>query len=276
MGGLERIAPLCIVLCIAFGPTPGDAEEFPEKLKVVFRSGSSVFVSGTRDKPEGFDVDLVERFVAWNKSREGHVVTYMRAVVADMTALLRVAESGDCDLAAGSVTATAERDKRVDFSEPYLPVRLVLISPAGRFSESDYQDVLSGKKVGAISGSTGAATVKRLESEISNLTGKTGFSGNDELFAALFKEPPDIDAAVTDITHYWDLKRKKDVVRMAFMGPEQGLAFVFPEGSPLKARVDDFLEEFLHSQSYFTLVRHYFGQEASEMIRAARTQQSNP
>jgi hypothetical protein len=124
--------------------------------------------------------------------------------------------------------------------------------------------------VGAIAGSTSAARVEKLGTEVSNLVGKTHYSSNEELFEALFKEPPDVDAAVTDITHFWDLKEKKDIVLVDSMSEPQGLAIVLPEGSPLKERVNEFLDNFLHSPSYFTLVRQYFGGEAAEMIRASR------
>jgi hypothetical protein len=76
---------------------------------------------------------------------------------------------------------------------------------------------------------------------------------------------------VTDITHYWDLKKKRDIVLVTPMSDEQGLAIVLPEGSPPKERVDDFLEEFAHSRSYFTLLKRYFGQEAADRIRAGRS-----
>jgi ABC-type amino acid transport substrate-binding protein len=265
-----KTALLSLTLCILWTPLFSYAEEPPEKLKVVFRRGSSVFVSGDGDAATGFDVDLMERFIAWNKTSRGQVVSYMRGFVGDMDSLLRVAATGNCDLAIGSVTATAERDEKVDFSDPYLPVRLVLIAPPGRISQGDYTDILVGKRVGAITGSTSANRVKGLAAEVPNLVAKIEYSSNDELFQGLFREPPDVDAAVTDITHYWDLKRKKDIVLAASLSEPQGLAIVLPEGSPLTRRVNDFLESFLHSPSYFTLVRQYFGEEAAEMIRTAR------
>jgi len=270
MRNLLRILLLFLVPSSGADLAYCSVEEIQDSLKAVFRMGSSAFVSGSEDKPEGFDVEMVERFVAWNDRRAGRVTTYLRAFVGDMNALLRAAEQGKCDMAIGSVTATVERDQRVDFSDPYLPVRLVLIAPPGNLPGGGYASALAGKKVGAIVRSTGAGRVKELENEVSNLVTRTDFPSNEELFEAVLGEPPQIDAAVTDITHYWDLKKNEEVVLVAPMGPEQGLAFVFPEGSPLRERVNEFLEEFLHSQSYFALVRRYFGQEATGMIRATR------
>ena len=269
MGGFLQIS--AVLLILIFGLSRGsDAQESQEKLTVLLRSGSTVFVSDDRDNPEGFDVDLLERFVAWNKNRKGQKIVYIRAFVETMSELLHHAEAGRCDIALGSVTATEERDQRVDFSTPYLPVRTVLIAPEGRVPPGSYDQILVGKTVGAIAGSTSEEQVKRLAREVPNLKAKTNYARNDELFAALLQKPPEIDAVVTDITHYWDLNRRENLVLIDTLGPTQGLAFVFPEGSPLKEQVDAFLEEFLHSQSYFTLVRHYFGQRADEMIRSAR------
>jgi ABC-type amino acid transport substrate-binding protein len=245
-------------------------ETIPDKLNIVFRMGSSVFVSGDEDNPVGFDIDIVERFVAWNKSNKGPFTTYNRAFVGDMNTLLEFVQDKKCDLAVGSVTATQERDKRVDFSNPYLPVRLVLVTPKGHLQEGDYKDTLAGKSVGAITGSTSAVRVKELKEEVTGLIVKTGFLSNDDLFEALLSDPPVIDAAVTDITHYWDPNQRDKIDMVASMGSVQGLAFVLPEGSPLRERVNAFLEEFTHSPSYFTLVRRYFGDEAAKMIQSAR------
>lgn len=270
MRTLARFVSMSLAISIGFPLGLSATETIPDKLNIVFRMGSSVFVSGDEDNPKGFDIDIVERFVAWNKSNQGPFTTYNRGFVGDMNTLLKVVQDKKCDLAIGSVTATAERDKRVDFSDPYLPVRMVLVTPKDYLSEGDYKDTLAGKKVGAIRGSTSAIRVEELKKEIPGLIAETRFLSNDLLFEALLSEPPAIDAAVTDITHYWDPSHRDKIDMVAPMGPVQGLAFVLPEGSPLRERLNTFLDEFTHSPSYFTLVRHHFGDEAAEMIRSAR------
>lgn len=270
MASLARGVCLSLGVLTGFSTTLWATETTPGKLNIVFRMGSSVFVSGDEDNPEGFDIDIVERFVAWNKSNQGPFTTYNRGFVGDMNALLKVVQEKKCDLAVGSVTATPERDKLVDFSDPYLPVRLVLVAPRGHLEQGDYKQSLAGMSVGAITGSTSAERVSELKNEVPHLVARTDFPSNDELFEALLSDPPAIDAAVTDITHFWDPKHRDQIEMVASMGPMQGLAFVLPEGSPLRERLNTFLEEFKHSPSYFTLVRRYFGNEAAELIRSAR------
>ncbi len=124
-------------------PVVGLAQEFPDTAKVVFRTGSTVFVSGTAQNPEGFDVKLLERFLSWNKNRTGQPSTFNTTFVETMAGRLVAVEIGECDLALGSVTATLERKTRDILSVPYLPVRKVLFLPIGQLLARPYQESLS-------------------------------------------------------------------------------------------------------------------------------------
>jgi ABC-type amino acid transport substrate-binding protein len=234
------------------------------------RAGTGVFVSGSQAEPNGFDVELLKRFVAWHKSRQGSEISYRVTFVNSLNELLSTAEADQCDLALGSVTATPERDQRVDFSDPYLPVRIVVMARAGRLALGGGRESLSGKTIGAIRGSTHAKALDVLRKEVSILSLALDYDTAESLFSDFLEPNSSLDAAVTDLTHYWVISRKEDIELVASLGPEQGLAFVLPNGSKLREPLNEFLESFTHNQSYFTLVRKYFGQEADEMIRMAR------
>jgi len=266
----QRLGPgaATLLALLAVGKT-SQAQELPGKLRVVFRAGTNVFVSASKEKLSGFDVELMERFFAWHKNRTGRELSVQVALARTVDELLRQVQSGSCDLALGSITITGEREKTVDFSTPYLPVRMVLIAPAGRLPQGPYGQILAGRKVGAVEGSTNAAQVLQLQREVSDLTARTVYPGNDQLFAALLSSPPAVDAVVTDITHFWDQKKKAELVLLAPLGPEQGLGIVFPKGSSARPVINTFLGEFLHSASYFGLLRRYFGNDAAEMLRPA-------
>ena len=180
------------------------------------------------------------------------------------------AEEDQCDLALGSVTATPERDQRVDFSDPDIPVRIIVMARAGRLPPGADRQSLSGKTIGAIRGSTHAKVLGELQQEVSNLSLKLDYSTAESLFSDFLKPDSVLDAATTDLTHYWVLKKTENLELVTSLGPEQGLAFVLPNGSELREPLNEFLESFTHNQSYFALVRKYFGQEADDMIRMAR------
>ena len=261
-----------VLLSIAMNLESGilTAREGPEKLRMVFRAKTGVFVSGTIEEPKGFDVEIANSFFAWHKSRKGRELSYDVDYVDTLNELLHRAEAGQCDLAIGSVTATEEREKSVDFSVPYLPVRIVVFAPEGKLVGDDIAVALAGKKVGAIQGSTHVTKLVELQSEVPGLSTKTDYPTAEALFAALLEDSPEIDAAVSDLTHYWVLKKTEKISLIGALGEEQGLAFVFPEGSHLVDLVNEYLEFFTHSSVYFTLVRRYFGQEADVMIKMAR------
>jgi polar amino acid transport system substrate-binding protein len=246
-----------------------EAQEVPPKLRVVFRTGASAFVSTSKDQLTGFDVELVQRFLAWLKNRSGQEPSVQVRLAGTVDALLKLVEGGQCDVAIGSITATEAREKAVDFSISYLPVRMVLVAPAGRLPAGPYQEVLLGKRVGAVEGSTNATRVHQLQQEVPSLVPRTAYPGNPELMNALVGSKAELDAAVMDITHFWDQKKRSELVLLTSMGPTQGLGIVFPKGSSLRPVVNAFLEEFLHSPSYFHLLRQYFGSDAADMLRPA-------
>lgn len=258
--------PVLLAL-LALVPSTVVAQQLPGKLRVVFRSGTNVFVAAGKEKLTGFDVELMERFLAWHKNRTSQEALVQVALAKTVEELLNKVQSGSCDIALGSITITEAREKMVDFSAPYLPVRMVLIAPVGRLSQGPYVQILLGKRVGAVAGSTNAARVRELQREVSGLVARTSYPGNEQLFAALAGSSPELDAAVTDITHFWDQKKKAELVLVSAMGPEQGLGIVSPKGSSVRSVINAFLAEFLHSPSYFTLLRHYFGNDAAEMLR---------
>jgi ABC-type amino acid transport substrate-binding protein len=267
-----RVLPVVVLsLVVSFELSSLAAQEIPDELHVVYRAKTGVFVSGSKEDPTGFDVELVKRFFAWHKSRKNRELSHRVDYVNTLNQLLKRVEAGGCDLAIGSVTATKERDKRVDFSNPYLPVRVVIFAPEGGFAGGDMKTELAGKTIGAIEGSTHIKMLKDLQSEVPNLTIKTDYPTAEDLFTALLEDSSAIDAAITDLTHYWVLNMTEKITLVGSVGEEQGLAFVFPEGSALVELVNEFLDFFTHSSVYFTLVRQYFGQEANEMIRMART-----
>lgn len=260
---------VCLVFLICGGHTISQAEELPDNIRVVFRNPAGVFVKDGKTGLEGFDIELLDRYFAWYKNLSGRMVSHKPIEVKTVSDLLKSVKTKKCDLAIGSITATKERAEFVDFSKPYLPVRMVLFSKKDRLSKGPYQKTLVGKTVGAIISSTGAKRITQLTKEVPTLMTKT-YPDYNTLFQALLNPAPEIDAVVTDVTHYWVLSGKEDLVLMGPMSPEQGLGLVFPKGSRLRASVDAFLADFLHSHSYYSLVRRHFGQEAAKLIKFAR------
>lgn len=263
MGRFCSFASVLLVLC----PVLLRSSEGSEELRLVLRPSSRFVVDG-EGKASGFEVDLVDMFAAWMRNKRGADVSYRVSMVATVPELLENAEKNECDFAIGSITITDQRERTIDFSEPYLPIRTVLISRPGVLADDSADEALAGKRVGAIVGSTNAERVAELKRRVPALEAVTSFPTNEELFEALLSKK--LDAAVTDVTHYWVLSQRSEVVLVKTLGGQQGLGMVFPQGSSLKPAVDEFLQEFRHTSTYFNLIQRYFGTEAAKMVKLGR------
>jgi ABC-type amino acid transport substrate-binding protein len=215
-----------------------------------------------------FEVELTDMFAVWMRNQRGADVSFRVSMVATVPELLASVEKRDCDFAVGAITITEERARTVDFSEAYLPIRTVLVSHPGVLAPEASDEALAGKRVGAIVGSTNADRVAELKRRVPAIVAVTSFPTNEDLFEALLSRA--LDAAVTDVTHYWVLSQSADVVMVKALSGQQGLGMVFPQGSSLKPAADEFLREFRHTSTYFNLIQRYFGTEAAKMVKLGR------
>ena len=258
-GRLTAILAVCLLFAGSLSPAGAQ-----ESLRVVFRPAGALVEDPEAGK--GLDVEILDRFAAWHRAKKGGEIRIARSTVTSVPELLAAVQDGDADLGLGGITITAERDRVVDFSEPYLPVRMVLIAPAGAISGG--VDGLAGKRIGAITGSTNAAEAERLARRVGGVTVDTSYPTNEDLFAAL--RNGSLQGAVVDVTHFWSLGKEAGFEIVESLGDPQGLGAVFPQGSEWKSVFDAFLDEFSRTNAYFHLVRKYFGADAEQMVRVAK------
>jgi glutamine transport system substrate-binding protein len=244
-----------------------------EELVVAIRNPAGVFVQPSERGLSGFDIELLNRFVSWHENRFQEDLSVEIKEVENIDQLLDLAEAKSCDIALGSITITEARAQRVDFTDSYLPVRMVLFGKEGRIAEGPYQTTLKGRVLGGLEGSTAIPRIADLKREVELLESRS-YPDYDSLFAALLSPNPEIDGVVTDVTHYWVLSAKESLTLVAPMSEEQGLGFVVPNGSPWTAKLNAFLDELSHTPGYFQLVRRYFGKEASDMLMFSKAGKS--
>lgn len=99
-------------------------------------------------KPTGFSIDLMGAL----SDEMGLELNYLSSVKFD-TIVPMVAAGGKADVGTSSITITAEREKEVDFTDPYLDSNqsIVVLKDSGITAYAQ----LDGKKIGAQSGTTG-------------------------------------------------------------------------------------------------------------------------
>lgn len=105
----------------------------------------------------GFDVDLINAIAA----DQGFKVQWKDL---EFDALIPALQSGQIDMIASGMTITEEREKAVDFTEPYINAGLALAVAAGN-EEIKSVDDLQGKVAAVQQGSTGSHEAEKLKAE---------------------------------------------------------------------------------------------------------------
>ncbi|TDU22202.1 extracellular solute-binding protein (family 3) [Chromohalobacter marismortui] len=97
-------------------------------------------------KMVGFDMDILREI----SDRAGFDIN-LRTM--DFNGIIPAVQTGNADLAIAGITITDEREKVVDFSDPYYDSGLRILVPAGNENIDELSD-LEGKRIGTKIGST--------------------------------------------------------------------------------------------------------------------------
>jgi polar amino acid transport system substrate-binding protein len=95
----------------------------------------------------GFDIDLMDKVAEANDLTVHVVVTAFEGIQSGQSL-----NTGQCDVAAAGMTITPERQKVIDFSDPYFEATQALLTKDKKY---DSLESLSGKTLGVQSGTTG-------------------------------------------------------------------------------------------------------------------------
>ncbi|MCP4902012.1 MAG: transporter substrate-binding domain-containing protein [bacterium] len=216
-----------------------------------------VFFSRTEEGTVGFSHDILSGFAEFN-DRQIEVVWLDAEKLGGPIEDFALLDSGKCDVLAMMITMTEERDELVDFSEPYFPIRGILIEPKGQHSAD--LDALAGKKVAVIKGVLYEQMLKQ-HSDIQIVYGNSP----QELFELLSSGRADALAADSWTIGLLD-EEYKDLSVTSSLTETQTLGFVFVEGSPLRAELDTHIRRMKGDGSFRSALVTHFGEESADLI----------
>ncbi len=208
------------------------------------------------DQPAGLEYEIL-RYFAEAQEQELEVVW-----VDQFGEFLPMVERGEGDIAAATLTITPERLERVDFSEPYFPVRVMLVERAGQ----------TAKDLASLSGST-VATIKSsvYEKLLSDIPGvKLVYAGDqNEMFEWVASGKA--RALATDSPIAFRFLEEFDTLQLGLpLTEEQHFGFALAKGSPLRKALNEHIARLKGSGIYFRLLERYLGAQAVEIVKTGK------
>jgi len=213
------------------------------------------FEQGRAPNYDGFDIELVREIA---KRLE------LRPVIRDtpFDTIFRDLAQGKFDMVASATTITDERERTVDFSNPYYDAKQSLLVRQG----SDVRSVeeLGGKTVGAQDGTTGADYAKE---ETDARTVRT-YESYDDAFNALVAGQ--IDAVIVDLPAGQEAVKQKQGLEVDRIDVDERYGFAFGRNADeLREEVNRVLGEIKEDGTYERLYRKWFDEAPPKAILEA-------
>jgi ABC-type amino acid transport substrate-binding protein len=214
------------------------------------------FEFGRAPDYKGIDIDLVQE-IGERLDRKVEIKdTSFDTIVPDLA-------RGKFDMVASSLTITPERQKEVDFSDPYFLADQSLMVKKG--SEIKTIEDVAGKTVGAQKATTGAAYAK----DKTNAASVRTYAEIDDAFNAL--QNGQVEAVINDcpISKYAErAKPQLEVIQVLPSGEKYGFA-IAKKDDALREDVNDALTEIKDDGTYDEIFNKYLEKDPCKSIAAA-------
>jgi ABC-type amino acid transport substrate-binding protein len=209
-------------------------------------------------KPAGIEYDILDYFA---KSQNRTLQVQWADSFADLFDLV---QAGKADVAAGTITITPERARRVAFSAGYFPVQVMLVARMNDGAKSLRE--LAGSKVGAFTKTTAEDALKAVP-EIQIVTDGT----LEEMLKAIDKG--ELRAAAADSSAVIPVLESHPNLKVGLtLGDQGSFGFALPKDSALKEALNQNILRLKESGIYFRIVTAHMGSRASEIVRAAKAE----
>ena len=249
--GLSWMGPMIVVIawCLGAGAWAAEGRDAEAELRVCGAMSNPPFFYTDDGTPKGVEHDILAAFAQ-------HKGIAMRLVEASRgDGALKEAR---CDVVASTITRTPDREKRMDFSAGYFPVRIVVVEK--RSSITTRPDALRGKTMATMRDSTYLRAVEPIGDIQIHLVERI-----EDMFQAVSNGEADFlacDSAIvlTKLGDYPDLHITVPLSERA------ELAFVLRTDSALTRELSDFITDARQSGVMAEILTRYFDAETVDMI----------
>jgi ABC-type amino acid transport substrate-binding protein len=227
-------------------------------LRVITYETKPFFYKDASGKPAGLEYDLL---VYAGKALGRPIEVAFASKFDDVLPRLL---AGQADVAAATLTVTAERKAQMDFSAGYFPVRVMLV-------ERKKEHVAKlGELAGATLATMHGTTYEKLLSE--GVPGAQFTYGPDEEALMKLVTSGKARAAAMDSAVALPLLSKYPQLALGIpLSVPQELAFAVHKGDPLATSLSKTIEQLKASKIYYHLLEQHLGKEAARLVAAGKS-----
>ncbi len=220
------------------------------------------FFSVDKNRPPGFDQELLQGFAERNDLKL-EVVT-----VGGWDQLIPALEAGKGDLIAGRFTETEARRQKIAFSVPVFPTRAVVLTRKPTPLVANLAQ-LRAQKVGLVKGTSRIEALAEAGLPAASVDASSPSGGSPEALRS-----GRITATVDEVAGAILAQRKDPALQLGmFLGPAGNYAYGLRKSdSELLSRLNAHIDLVRQSASWSRLVVKYFGNQALEILKKARTE----
>ncbi|GHB14038.1 transporter substrate-binding domain-containing protein [Salinicola rhizosphaerae] len=196
----------------------------------------------------GFDMDMLHEIA----NRAGFDIDLK---TMDFNGIIPAVQTGNVDLAIAGITITDERQKIVDFSDPYYDSGLRVLVPAS--SDASSLDDLAGKRIATKIGST---SYDYLQKKLGDNAEITPYPGSSDMYMALMGGSADaVFYDAPNVGYFAQTKGqgKVKVVGPMYEGQQYGIAFA--KGSDWVEPANKALASMHEDGTYDEIYEKWFG-----------------
>lgn len=199
----------------------------------------------------GFDIDLLDLITR-------HMGVSYSLLPMDFSNIFQSLSSGKVDMAIAGISITQERERSMEFSDPYFRSDISLVVASGNTDIHRFAD-LADKRVGVKRGTDAADFVVRRVPQARI----TYFQNMDTGFPYLEVAAGRLDALVHDTANvrYYSQHKGQGLVKVVDAAATENnfYAIAMPKGSALKAQVNAAMRKAMTSGEYARIYYKWFG-----------------
>lgn len=230
---------------------PGARSARAETLVVATDTAFLPFEFREAGKYVGFDIDLLNLITRQMGVSYSLLPMDFSNIFANLTA-------GKVDMAIAGITITQDRERSVDFSDPYFRSDISLVVASDNGTINNFAD-LADKRIGVKRGTDAADYVSRTLPQAK----VTYFQNMDAGFPYLEVAAGRLDALVHDTANvrYYSQHKGQGLIKVVDSVATQNdfYAIAMPKNSALTSRVNNALRQTIKSGDYAAIYRKWFG-----------------